>query len=121
MVTLADNGTVPRDKVGIIKMALRGRFQPRIDPRSEDTFVRSLACAACGDCDGLARCLQPEHLAQITQTGTTLLLKACTVGSVDVVALLLQRGAPVNQARASDGDTPLIVACTFACPFMDLV
>ena len=109
VAVLADSGTVPREKIGIIKMALRGRFQPRIDPASSDGFVRCMLAVAASDVEELVAHLRPEYLAQATASGTTLLIKASTMGSVAMVRLLLEHGAPVDQAKA-DGDTPLIVA-----------
>lgn len=109
VAVLADNGTVPREKIGIIKMALRGRFLARIDPASADPFIATLRAVALGDVAALKRVLVPEHLAASTQTGTTLLIKACTVGSVEMVRLLLSAGADPDKPK-DDGDTPLIVA-----------
>lgn len=102
---------MPREKIGIIKMALRGRFLPRIDPASTDPFIGALRAVALGDMAALQAVLTDAHAQQATQTGTTLLLKACTVGNVEAVRLLLARGADVNRAK-DDGDTPLIVAGT---------
>jgi ankyrin repeat protein len=109
VAALADSGTVPREKIGIIKMALRGRFLPRIDPASSDPFITALRAVAQCDIPTLQKLLKPEYLSTGTQTGTTLLIKACTVGDPRVVELLLAAGANPNQPK-DDGDTPLIIA-----------
>lgn len=46
---------------------------------------------------------------EATGSGTTLLIKGCTVGRPQIVRYLLEMGADPNQAK-EDGDTPLIIA-----------
>lgn len=76
-MVIAENGTAPREKIGIIKMALRGRYLPRIDPSSADPFVACLRAVALSDVPALRTHLKPEFLSRSTQTGTTLLIKVC--------------------------------------------
>jgi hypothetical protein len=104
-----DNGTLPREKFGIIKMALRGRFQPRPNPDDTGAFPTALAAVTLGDVATLRRVLTRDIVAQATATGTTLLIKACAGGSAEMARMLLDVGAAVDQAKV-DGDTPLIIA-----------
>eukprot|EP00051_Salpingoeca_urceolata_P017202 m.232777 g.232777 ORF g.232777 m.232777 type:complete len:396 (+) comp18888_c0_seq10:321-1508(+) len=102
---------IPRAKLGIVKMALRSRFAPRLDTESTEPFVQALVAASQGNLPRLDALVSenPGVLMAQTETGVTVLLKATTVGNLDVVNYALQHGADVNQQK-SDGDTPLMIA-----------
>ncbi len=48
----------------------------------------------------------------MNESGETSLIRACRNGHVDVIKLLLVRGAEVDRAR-NDGATPLGLACRY--------
>eukprot|EP00050_Salpingoeca_kvevrii_P018944 m.80359 g.80359 ORF g.80359 m.80359 type:complete len:542 (+) comp8204_c0_seq4:2-1627(+) len=110
VMPFADDNTIPREKAGIVKMSLRGRFGPIIDTSSSDPFVTAMTAIAMKDFAGLQSSFGDGSIIdRQTETGTTLLIKACTVGHSDICRFLLENGANPDLAR-KDGDTPLIVA-----------
>lgn len=65
----------------------------------------------CNEVDMMRLLLQrrPGDIDRIVADGETMLLRACSYGTLPMVALLLQQGADVNR-RNHDGLTPLAVA-----------
>lgn len=58
VVPLAETGAVPWDKIGIVKMALRSRFQSKLNVLTGGPFITALKLCALGDETGLRTSLK---------------------------------------------------------------